>query len=74
MRGRQSHFIEVTKEFIFYGTYYEIWACFGPVGNTEKNGGLIMSNFLGQFFLFFHGQKKLTFKRKHYRVYTKKVE
>ena len=30
----------------FYGTEYEIWADFGPVGNTEKKyGGPIMSNF-----------------------------
>ena len=30
----------------FYGTEYEIWAEFGPVGNTEKKrSGPIMSNF-----------------------------
>jgi hypothetical protein len=29
----------------FYGTEYEIWDDFGPVGNTEKNIGLIMSSF-----------------------------
>ena len=30
----------------FYGTGIEIWAGFGPVGNTEKkNFGPIMSNF-----------------------------
>ena len=29
----------------FYGTEYEILADFGPVGNTEKKIGLIMSNF-----------------------------
>ena len=29
----------------FYETENEIWAAFGPVGNTEKNWGLIMSNF-----------------------------
>ena len=29
----------------FYGTENEIWASFGPVGNTEKNWGPIMSNF-----------------------------
>ena len=30
----------------FYGTENEIWAGFGPVGNTEKKRfGLIMSNF-----------------------------
>ena len=28
-----------------YGTEIEIWAGFGPVGNTEKNWGPIMSNF-----------------------------
>ena len=30
----------------FYGTEYDIWADFGPVGNTEKTSfGPIMSNF-----------------------------
>ena len=30
----------------FYGTEYEIWADFWPVGNTEKkNWGPIMNNF-----------------------------
>ena len=29
----------------FYETEYEIWADFGPVGNTEKKTGPIMSNF-----------------------------
>ena len=33
----------------FYGTGIEIWAGFGPVGNTEKKLGSIMSNFLGWF-------------------------
>ena len=28
-----------------YGTEIEIWAGFGPVGNTEKKLGPIMSNF-----------------------------
>ena len=35
----------------FYGTEYEIWADFGPIGNTEKNGS-IMSNFKVVFFIF----------------------
>jgi len=39
-----------------YETDIEIWAGFGPVGNTEKNG-LIMSNFRGRIFHVF-GQKK----------------
>ena len=30
----QSHNIEVTSH--FFCTEYEIWADFGPVGNTEK--------------------------------------
>ena len=43
----------------FYGTEYEIWADFGPVGNTEKKvGGPIMSNFWGRFFHVFRGKKK----------------
>ena len=29
----------------FYGTEIEIWVGFGPVGNTEKKFGPIMSNF-----------------------------
>ena len=29
----------------FYGTENVIWAGFGPVGNTEKKIGPIMSNF-----------------------------
>ena len=29
----------------FHGTEYEIWANFGPVGNTEKKLGPIISNF-----------------------------
>ena len=29
----KSHYIEVAQ---YYGTEYEIWADFGPVGNTEK--------------------------------------
>ena len=33
----------------FYGEDIEIWAGFGPVGNTEKEIGPIMSNFWGQF-------------------------
>jgi hypothetical protein len=34
----------------FYGTEIEIWAGFGPVGNTEKKIGPIMSNFWERFF------------------------
>jgi hypothetical protein len=29
----------------FYETEIEIWAGFGPVGNTEKKLGQIMTNF-----------------------------
>ena len=36
----------------FYGTEIEIWAGFGADDNTEKKIGPIMSNFLGQFFMF----------------------
>ena len=36
--------ISKTKSRHFYGTEDVIWAGFGPVGNTEKNGP-IMSNF-----------------------------
>ena len=41
----------------FYGTEYEIWADFGPVGSTEKKLGPIMSNFWGQFFMFSWAKK-----------------
>ena len=47
--GTQSHYIEVLQGAIFYGTEYEIFANFGVVGHTEKNGS-IMRNFLGRFF------------------------
>ena len=41
----QSHYIEVAQGDIFM-EQYEIWADFGPYGNTEKkDGGPIMSNF-----------------------------
>jgi hypothetical protein len=44
----------------FYGTENEIWAGFGPVGNTEeKNCGLIMSNFFEGVFFMFSEAKKL---------------
>ena len=37
VRSLQSHYIEVTRTGRhFYGTENEIWAGFGPVGNTEK--------------------------------------
>ena len=29
-------YVEVVQGVICYGTEYEIWADFGPVGNTEK--------------------------------------
>ena len=28
-----------------YGTEYEIWADFGPIGNSKKKWGPIMTNF-----------------------------
>ena len=40
----------------FYGTEIEIWAVFGPVGSTEKNGPII-SNFWGRSFHVFMGKK-----------------
>ena len=37
----------------FYGTENEIWAGFGPVGNTEKKiGGQLWVTFEGGFFMF----------------------
>ena len=38
---RQSHYGEVPRWEIFYGTGIEIWAGFGPIRST----GSIMSNF-----------------------------
>ena len=47
----QSHYREVQRWKIFYGTGIEIWAGFGPIGSTEKKGsGPIMSNFWGPVF------------------------
>ena len=43
----------------FYGTEYEIWADFGPVGNTEKkDGGADYEQLLRAVFSCFQGQKK----------------
>ena len=54
----------------FYGIDNEIWADFGPVGNTEKKIRLIMSNFWGQFFFMFSWAKKMW---RHCSVHTKKL-
>ena len=43
----------------FYGTGIEIWAGFGPVGNTEKKLGADYEQLLRAVFLCFRGQKKL---------------
>ena len=43
----------------FYGTEYEIWADFGPVGNTEKNVWADYEQLLRAFFSCFHGKKKV---------------
>ena len=45
----------------FYGTEYEIWTDFWPVGNTLKKFGPNMSNFWGWFFHVFMGKKNLSF-------------
>ena len=48
----------------FYGTEIEIFAGFGPVGNTEKKIlGPIISNFVGIFFLFLWAKNKFKFKK-----------
>ena len=36
IQKNQSHYIEVMQGATFFGKEYEIWADFGPVGNTEK--------------------------------------
>ena len=43
----------------FYGTGIEIWAGFGPVGNTEKKIGADYEPLFRVFFSCFQGQKKL---------------
>jgi hypothetical protein len=47
MYCNQSHYIEVEQGDI--GTANEIWAGFGPVGNTEKKiGGRLWATFEGE--------------------------
>ena len=41
-----------------YGTGIEIWAGFGPVGNTEKKVWADCEQLLRPDFSCFHGQKK----------------
>ena len=41
----------------FYGTEYEIWADFVPVGNTEKKIGADYEQLLRVFFHVFRGEK-----------------
>jgi hypothetical protein len=43
----------------FYGTEYEIWADFVPVGNTEKKIGADYEKLLRVFFHVFSGQKTI---------------
>ena len=55
-------------------TEIEIWAVFGPVGNTEKkNVGPIMSNFRGRFFHVFMGKIFFRFLFKYCSIHTKKL-
>ena len=42
----------------FNGTGIEIWAGFGPVGNTEKKIGADYEQLFRVFFSFFQGAKK----------------
>ena len=43
----------------FYGTEYEIWADFGPVGNTEKKCWADYEQLLSSFFSGLCGQKNV---------------
>ena len=43
----------------FYGTEYEIWANFEPVGNTEKKIGAVKFTTFEDGFLMFSCAKKL---------------
>ena len=47
----------------FYGTGIEIWAGFGPVGNSEKKEAWAdYEQLLRPVFLCLHGQKKINLK------------
>jgi hypothetical protein len=54
----------------FYGTEYEIWADFGPVGNTGKIWAGKYASFEGVFYVFI-GKKNIFFK--YCTVHTKKL-
>ena len=47
----------------FYGSEFEIWAVFGPVGNTEKKIGADYEQFLRPVFSCFRGQKNVNSKK-----------
>ena len=53
-----SHYTISHKVSNCYETEIEIWAGFGPVGNTEKKNGLLWATFEVGFFLF-SGAKEL---------------
>ena len=72
----QSHYIEVVHcaGRHFYGTEYEIWADFGPVGNTEKKDGLAdYEQLLRRFFHVFSVRTKklhkMPFKQKKFEFF-----
>ena len=44
-----------------YGTENEIWAGFGPVGNTEKKWGRLRATFESVFFMFPGAKNNLKF-------------
>ena len=57
----------------FYGTEIEIWAGFGPVGNTEKKNWANNEQLLRAVFSCFHGQiQSLKFFKKYPSVCTEK--
>ena len=49
----------------FYGTEIEIWAGFGPAGNTEKKMWDDYEQLLRSVFFMFPGAKKISFKKKN---------
>ena len=58
----------------FYGTEIEIWAGFGPVGNTEKIIlGRLYEQLLRAVFSCFQGQKIFNFFQKYCNVRAKKL-
>ena len=57
----------------FYGTEYEIWGDFGPVGNTEKKIVADFEQLLRLVFSMLLWAKKCYLKKKNCSIRTKKI-